>query len=69
MINPDAGGIELEHGRPVVAEVEATEKVYADYQSQLPIAEATAHLPGPTMQFTSSRRGSAAWPPSRSPSS
>lgn len=32
VINPDAGGIELDHGRPVVAAVEATEKVYADFQ-------------------------------------
>ena len=32
VINPDAGGIDLEHGKPVVADVEATEKVYADYQ-------------------------------------
>ena len=32
VINPDAGGIELDHGRTVVADVEATEKVYADYQ-------------------------------------
>ena len=32
VINPDSGGIELEHGKPVVADVEATEKVYADFQ-------------------------------------
>ncbi len=32
VINPDAGGVELDHGRAVVADVEATEKVYADYQ-------------------------------------
>ena len=32
VINPDAGGIELDHGRTVVADVEATEKVYADYE-------------------------------------
>ena len=32
VINPDAGGVELDHGRPVVADVEATEKVYADYE-------------------------------------
>ena len=32
VINPDSGGIELNHGKPVVAAVEATEKVYADYQ-------------------------------------
>ena len=32
VINPDSGGIELEHGKPVVADVEATEKVYSDFQ-------------------------------------
>jgi acetylornithine deacetylase/succinyl-diaminopimelate desuccinylase-like protein len=32
VINPDAGGVELNHGKTVVADVEATEKVYADYQ-------------------------------------
>ncbi|HEX4284968.1 MAG TPA: M20/M25/M40 family metallo-hydrolase [Terracidiphilus sp.] len=32
VINLDAGGVELDHGHPVVADVEATEKVYADYE-------------------------------------
>jgi acetylornithine deacetylase/succinyl-diaminopimelate desuccinylase-like protein len=32
VVNPDAGGVELDHGRPVVADVEATEKVYADFE-------------------------------------
>ena len=32
VINLDAGGVELDNGRTVVADVEATEKVYADYQ-------------------------------------
>jgi acetylornithine deacetylase/succinyl-diaminopimelate desuccinylase-like protein len=32
VINPDSGGVELDHGRTVVADVEATEKVYSDYQ-------------------------------------
>ena len=32
VINPDSGGVELDHGQPMVADVEATEKVYADYQ-------------------------------------
>jgi len=32
VINPDAGGVELDHGRAVVADVEATEKIYADFQ-------------------------------------
>lgn len=32
VINLDAGGVDLDHGRPVVADVEATEKVYSDFQ-------------------------------------
>jgi acetylornithine deacetylase/succinyl-diaminopimelate desuccinylase-like protein len=32
VINPDAGGVELDHGRAVAADVEATEKVYSDFQ-------------------------------------
>jgi acetylornithine deacetylase/succinyl-diaminopimelate desuccinylase-like protein len=32
VINPDAGGVKLENGRAVAAEVEATEKVYSDFQ-------------------------------------
>ena len=32
VINLDAGGVQLLNGRPVVAAVEATEKVYADFQ-------------------------------------
>ena len=32
VINPDAGGVDLENGRPTVAAVEATEKVYSDFQ-------------------------------------
>ena len=32
VINLDAGGVQLENGRPVVAAVEATEKVYSDFQ-------------------------------------
>jgi acetylornithine deacetylase/succinyl-diaminopimelate desuccinylase-like protein len=32
VINPDAGGVDLENGRPTVAAVEATEKVYSDFE-------------------------------------
>jgi acetylornithine deacetylase/succinyl-diaminopimelate desuccinylase-like protein len=32
VINPDSGGVDLDHGRTVVATVEATEKVYSDFQ-------------------------------------
>ena len=31
VINPDAGGIDLENGKPIEADVEASEKVYADF--------------------------------------
>ena len=47
VINPDAGGIELEHGRPVVAEVEATEKVYADFQVTVTNRGGHSSLPRP----------------------
>lgn len=30
--NPDGGGVDLNNGRPVSADVDATEKLYADYQ-------------------------------------
>jgi len=39
VINPDAGGLELNDGKPVEVEVEATEKLYSDY-------EVTATNPG-----------------------
>ncbi|HUB52917.1 MAG TPA: M20/M25/M40 family metallo-hydrolase [Terracidiphilus sp.] len=32
VINPDAGGVDLENGKPTVAAVEATEKVYSDFE-------------------------------------
>jgi acetylornithine deacetylase/succinyl-diaminopimelate desuccinylase-like protein len=39
VLNPDAGGVTLDHGRVVDIEIEATEKLYADY-------ELAAHNPG-----------------------
>ena len=32
VINPDAGGVELEDGRAMIAAVEATEKIYSDFE-------------------------------------
>ena len=32
VLNPDSGGVELDNGKVIVADVEATEKVYADFQ-------------------------------------
>ena len=32
VLNPDSGGVTTEDGRPVVLDVEATEKLYADYR-------------------------------------
>jgi acetylornithine deacetylase/succinyl-diaminopimelate desuccinylase-like protein len=32
VLNSDAGGVDLEHGKPITFNVEATEKLYGDYQ-------------------------------------
>ena len=32
VINPDGGGVDLENGKPISVDVDATEKLYADYQ-------------------------------------
>jgi acetylornithine deacetylase/succinyl-diaminopimelate desuccinylase-like protein len=32
VLNPDSGGVNTEHGKPVDIDVEATEKLYADFQ-------------------------------------
>jgi acetylornithine deacetylase/succinyl-diaminopimelate desuccinylase-like protein len=47
VINPDSGGVELDHGRAVVADVEATEKVYADYQVEATDRGGHSSLPRP----------------------
>jgi acetylornithine deacetylase/succinyl-diaminopimelate desuccinylase-like protein len=31
-LNPDSGGVSMDHGKPLAVEFEATEKLYADYQ-------------------------------------
>ena len=56
VLNPDGGGVEIEHGKPVSMDVEATEKLYVDYQltvtnpgghSSLPVPDnAIYHLAG-----------------------
>ena len=32
VLNPDGGGVELENGKPVMMEMDATEKLYSDYR-------------------------------------
>lgn len=32
VLNPDGGGVELENGKPIMMEMDATEKLYSDYQ-------------------------------------
>jgi len=32
VVNPDGGGVDLEHGKPIAMDVDATEKLYGDYQ-------------------------------------
>ena len=63
VINPDAGGIELENGRPLVAEVEATEKLYADYQITATNRGGHSSLPRPDNAIY--ELAACAWPPGR----
>ncbi len=32
VLNSDSGGVDMEHGKPITFNVEATEKLYGDYQ-------------------------------------
>jgi acetylornithine deacetylase/succinyl-diaminopimelate desuccinylase-like protein len=47
VINPDSGGVELDHGKAVMAGVEATEKVYADFQVMATNRGGHSSLPRP----------------------
>ena len=47
VINPDAGGIELKDGKPAEMDVEATEKLYADFQISATSAGGHSSLPRP----------------------
>jgi acetylornithine deacetylase/succinyl-diaminopimelate desuccinylase-like protein len=44
-LNPDAGGIDTEHGKPVVMVVEATEKLYGDFELTAKNAGGHSSLP------------------------
>lgn len=56
VLNPDGGGTDLDHGKPVSVDIDATEKLYGDYQltvtnpgghSSLPVPDnAIYHLAG-----------------------
>ena len=47
VINPDAGGLVLKNGKPVEMEVEAAEKLYADFQITATSAGGHSSLPRP----------------------
>jgi len=47
VINPDAGGIDLDHGKPMEADVEATEKIYADFRLSASDRGGHSSLPRP----------------------
>ncbi len=47
VINPDAGGVELKDGRPIELDIEATEKLYADFQITATSAGGHSSLPRP----------------------
>jgi acetylornithine deacetylase/succinyl-diaminopimelate desuccinylase-like protein len=47
VLNPDSGGVETDHGKPMVVGVEATEKIYADYPLTITDPGGHSSLPGP----------------------
>jgi len=47
VLNHDGGGITAEHGKPVMMEVDATEKLYADYQLSVTNPGGHSSLPVP----------------------
>ncbi|MGK4455549.1 hypothetical protein, partial [Klebsiella pneumoniae] len=47
VLNPDSGGLLMQDGRPVVMTVEATEKVYADFQLTVTNPGGHSSLPKP----------------------
>ncbi len=46
-LNPDSGGVTTEHGRPVNVDIEASEKVYADFQLTVTNPGGHSSLPVP----------------------
>jgi acetylornithine deacetylase/succinyl-diaminopimelate desuccinylase-like protein len=47
VLNPDGGGVDLENGRPVSVNVDATEKLYGDYQLTVTNPGGHSSLPVP----------------------
>ncbi len=47
VLNPDGGGVDLNHGRPVSVDVDATEKLYGDYQLTVTNPGGHSSLPVP----------------------
>ncbi|MGB6845830.1 MAG: M20/M25/M40 family metallo-hydrolase, partial [Candidatus Acidiferrales bacterium] len=47
VINPDGGGVELQDGKPVLVSMDATEKLYADYQLEVRNRGGHSSLPVP----------------------
>lgn len=47
VLNPDSGGLLMQDGRPLIMTVEATEKVYADFQLTVTNAGGHSSLPKP----------------------
>jgi len=47
VVNPDGGGIDMEHGKAIAMDVDATEKLYADYQLRATNPGGHSSLPVP----------------------
>ena len=47
MLNPDGGGVETEKGKPVIVSMDASEKLYADFELEVTNAGGHSSLPIP----------------------
>jgi acetylornithine deacetylase/succinyl-diaminopimelate desuccinylase-like protein len=47
VLNPDGGGVDLDHGKPVSVDIDATEKLYGDYQLTVTNPGGHSSLPVP----------------------
>ncbi len=47
VLNPDGGGVDLDHGKPLSMDVDATEKLYSDYQLTVTNKGGHSSLPVP----------------------
>ena len=61
MLNADGGGVTTRDGKPVIVDVDASEKLYADFQLTVTNPGGHSSLPVPTTPSTTSPTRWRAW--------